>query len=75
VPDNLDDGCGSAVWKCKSGLCFVHSSAPETTDFAQQNGVCLPEEACLAAATELPGGGACVDAKGKVLAGTFLAGP
>jgi hypothetical protein len=53
----------------------VHSSTPETTVFAQQNGVCLPDEACLAAATELPGGGACVDAKGKVLAGAFLAGP
>ena len=41
--------------------CFVYTVDPEAQPWADQNGYCLPLAACQAAASNLPGGGTCVD--------------
>lgn len=61
VPKSFLLGCDrSHGWTCPSGDgCFVFSVQPEAQNEADANGSCLPVATCRAAATGLPGGGAC----------------
>jgi hypothetical protein len=55
---------------CETGaLCFVYTTNPADTPFAQEYGMCIDAAVCPSLASTLQGGGACLDGSGAVVAG------